>query len=74
MNSTTKQLDKILTNAINLVKSGSFTDQQVMDIYSEQDGYGCEITRNQDGTFNVEVSIRKGDGSGKELMMERNIA
>jgi hypothetical protein len=57
-----------------LVKSGSFTDQQVMDIYSEQDGYGCEITRNQDGTFNVEVSIRKGDGSGKELMMERNVA
>lgn len=73
MNSTTKYLDKLLTNAISLVKTGQYTDQAVMDIYSEPNGNKCEVSRNLDGTFNVEVSVPQADGIGRDLMMERNI-
>ena len=76
MNNTTKQLDKLLTNVINLIKSGSFTDAQVIEIYTT-DTTKCEITRNEDGTYNAKVSVPNSDGlilGGWESMEERNIS
>jgi hypothetical protein len=72
MNQNTKQLDKLLTNVINLVKSGSFSDVQITDIYTS-DGARCEITRNQDNTFNAKVSMPKEEGLGSDSMEERDI-
>ncbi len=76
MNNTTKQLDKLLTNVIKLIKAGSFTDAQVIDIYAT-DTTTCEITRNEDGTYNVKVGVPDSDGlilGPWEFMEERNIS
>lgn len=73
MNQNTKQLDKLLTNVINVVKSGAFTDAQVQDIYSSDGVQTAKITRNEDGTFNASVSLPQADGIGRDIMAEENI-
>jgi len=73
MNQNTKQLDKLLTNVINVVKSGAFTDAQVQDIYSSDGVQTAKITRNEDGTFNVSVSLPQADGIGRDIMAEENV-
>ena len=73
MNQNTKQLDKLLTNVINVVKTGAFTDAQVQDIYSSDGVQTAKITRNEDGTFNASVSLPQADGIGRDIMAEENI-
>ena len=73
MNQNTKPLDKLLTNVINVIRTGSFTDAQVENIYSSDGTTTTKITRNDDGTFNVSVSLPQADGIGRDIMAEENI-